>query len=94
MRWRPSRGLCRSGSRCDAWEDGRHLRGAQGGPEGQGAVARAALQHSYAAVRGDCERGHGRACGSAEHPGLKRGAFLICNELIFFLEGMRSDGGQ
>ena len=22
-------------------------------------------------------RGHGRACGSAEHPGLKRGAFLI-----------------
>ena len=22
MRWRPSRGLCRS-SRCDAWEDGR-----------------------------------------------------------------------
>ena len=37
----------------------------------------AALQHSYGAVRGDCERGHGRACGSAEHPGLKRGAFLI-----------------
>ena len=33
MRWRPSRGLCRSGSRCDAWEDGRHLRGAQGGPQ-------------------------------------------------------------
>ena len=32
MRWRPSRGLCRSGSRCDAWEDGRRLRGAQGGP--------------------------------------------------------------
>ena len=32
MRWRPSRDLCRSGSRCDAWEDGRHLRGAQGGP--------------------------------------------------------------
>ena len=28
MRWRPSRGLCRSGSRCDVWEDGRH----QGGP--------------------------------------------------------------
>ena len=77
--------------------DGRHLRSAQGGPsthggparEGQGAVARAALQHSYGAVRGDCERGHGRACGSAEHPGLKRGAFLIRffydpNELIFF----------
>ena len=32
VRWRPSRGLCRRGSRCDAWEDGRHLRGAQGGP--------------------------------------------------------------
>ena len=50
-----------------------------GGParEGQRAVARAALQHSYGAVRGDCERGHGRACGSAEHPGLKRGSFLI-----------------
>ena len=31
MRWRPSRAM-RSGSRCDAWEDGRHLRGAQGGP--------------------------------------------------------------
>ena len=32
MRWRPRRGLCRSGSRCDAWEDGRHLRGAQERP--------------------------------------------------------------
>ena len=71
MRWRPSRGLCRSGSRCDAWEGGRHLRGAQGGP-----------RLTYGAVRGDCARGHGRACGSAEHPGLKRGAFLICH---FFL---------
>ena len=30
VRWRPSRGLCRRGSRCDAWEDGRHLR-AHGG---------------------------------------------------------------
>ena len=30
MHWRPSRGLCRSW--CDAWEDGRHLRNAQGGP--------------------------------------------------------------
>ena len=38
MRWRPSRGLCRSGSRCEAWQDGRHLRAAQRGPrlmEGQ-----------------------------------------------------------
>ena len=32
---------------------------------GSGAVARAALQHSCGAVRGDCARGHGRACGSA-----------------------------
>ena len=29
MRWRPSRGLRRSGSRCEAWQDGRHLRAAQ-----------------------------------------------------------------
>ena len=50
-----------------------------GGParEGQRAVARAALQHSYGAVRGDCECGHDRACGSAEDPGLKQGSFLI-----------------
>ena len=27
MRWRPSRGLCRSGCRCEVWEDGRHVRG-------------------------------------------------------------------
>ena len=72
MRWRPSRGLCRSGSRCDAALKGQR--------ESQGAVARAALQHSYGAVRGDCARGHGRACGSA--PGLKRGAFLICHMFL------------
>ena len=38
MRWRPSRGLCRPGSRCEAWQDGRRLRAAQRGPrlmEGQ-----------------------------------------------------------
>ena len=52
-------------------------------PRRCGAPAAAALcgpsgrEHSYGAVQGDCERGHGRACGSAEHPGLKRGAFLI-----------------
>ena len=36
MRWR--RSLCRPGSRCEAWQDGRHLRAAQRGPrlmEGQ-----------------------------------------------------------
>ena len=32
MRWRPRRGLCRPGSRCGAWQDGRHLRAAQRGP--------------------------------------------------------------
>ena len=38
MRWRPRRGLCKPGSRCEAWQDGRHLRAAQRGPrlmEGQ-----------------------------------------------------------
>ena len=38
MRWRPRRSLCRPGSRCEAWQDGRHLRAAQRGPrlmEGQ-----------------------------------------------------------
>ena len=38
MRWRPRRGLCRPGSRCGTWQDGRHLRAAQRGPrlmEGQ-----------------------------------------------------------
>ena len=38
MRWRPRRSLCRPGSRCKAWQDGRHLRAAQQGPrlmEGQ-----------------------------------------------------------
>ena len=40
-----------------------------GGParEGQRAVAPAALQHSYGAVRGDCERGHGRARETEDH---------------------------
>ena len=38
MRWRPRQGLCKPGSRCKAWQDGRHLRAAQRGPrlmEGQ-----------------------------------------------------------
>ena len=37
--------------------------------EGQ-PIARAALQRSCRAVRGDCARGHGGACGAAEHSGL------------------------
>ena len=32
MLWRPSRKLCKSGNRCDAWVDGRHRRAAQRGP--------------------------------------------------------------
>ena len=76
MRWRPRRSLCRPGSRCEAWQDGRHLRAAQRGPrlmEGQYETvsqSRAALQRSCRAVRGDCARGHGGACGAAEHSGL------------------------
>ena len=76
MRWRPRRSLCRPGSRCEAWQDGRHLRAAQRGPrlmEGQYervSRSRAALQRSCCAVRGDCARGHGGACGAAEHSGL------------------------
>ena len=37
--------------------------------EGQ-PITRAALQCSCCAVRGDCARGHGGACGAAEHSGL------------------------
>ena len=37
--------------------------------EGQ-PIARAALQRSCRAVQGDCARGHGGACGAAEHSGL------------------------
>ena len=33
-------------------------------------ITRAALQRSCCAVRGDCARGHGEACGAAEHSGL------------------------
>ena len=38
--------------------------------EGQPAVTRADLQRSCCAVRRDCARGHGGACGAAEHSGL------------------------
>ena len=37
--------------------------------EGQ-PITRAALQRSCRAARGDCARGHGGACGAAEHSGL------------------------
>ena len=37
MRWRPSRQLC--SSRCDAWQDERHLRGVQGGASTHGGSA-------------------------------------------------------
>ena len=74
MERRPRRSLCRPGSRCEAWQDGRHLRAAQRGPrlmEGQ-PITRAALQRSCCVVRGDCARGHGGACGAAEHSRLDR----------------------
>ena len=60
----------------EAWQDGRHLRAAQRGPrlmEGQYervSQSREALQRSCCTVRGDCARGHGGACGAAEHSGL------------------------
>ena len=38
MRWRPSRGLCRSGSRCDAWED---KKTSEGRPRGKNGKSRA-----------------------------------------------------
>ena len=73
-----SRGLCRSGSWCDVWEDGRHLRGAQGGSR------RGVSQRGLGGSRASCfiaflqrcaRRLRARpqqSCGSAEHPGLKR----------------------
>ena len=65
----------RPGSRCEAWQDGRHLRAAQRGPrlmEGQyKRVSRSReLLYSIPAAQGDCARGHGGACGAAEHSGL------------------------
>ena len=62
---------CAGAAAGEAWEDGRHLRGAQGGPRLMGG------QRSYGAAQGDCDCGHGRACGSAEHPGLNRGSFFL-----------------
>ena len=43
--------------------------------EGQ-PIARAALQRSCRAARGDCARGHRGACGAAEHSGLDRSGFV------------------
>ena len=43
--------------------------------EGQ-PITRAALQRPCCAVRGDCARGHGGACGAAEHSGLDRSGFV------------------
>ena len=87
MRWRPRRSLCRPGSRCEAWQDGRHLRAAQRGPrlmEGQYERVSQSRELLYsvpaATVRGDCARGHGGACGAAEHSGL---GFLQWKKPIF-----------
>ena len=44
---------------------------ADGGAAREGQpITRAALQRSCRAVRGNCARGHGGACGAAEHSGL------------------------
>ena len=78
MRWRPRRGVAgRQAPRAaGAAADGGAVR------EGQ-PITRAALQRSCCAVRGDCARGHGGACGAAEHSGL--GGFLqgAWNKSIF-----------
>ena len=44
-------------------------------------------------MQGDRERGHGRACGSAEHPGLKRGSFLTRSVSRFFCSQERRSPG-
>ena len=63
--------------RCEAWQDGRHLRAAERGAAADGGAVRegqpitqAALQRSCCAVQGDCASGHGGPCGAAEHAGL------------------------
>ena len=69
MRWRPRRSLCRPGSRCEAWQDGRHLRAAQRGPrlmEGQYERVSQSRELLYSVPAALCERGH----GAAEHSGL------------------------
>ena len=43
--------------------------------EGQ-PITRAALQRPCCVVRGDCARGHGGACGAAEHSGLDHSGFV------------------
>ena len=63
MRWRPRRSCEAPGRAAGAAADGGAVR------EGQ-PITRAALQRSCCAVRGDCARGHGGACGAAEHSGL------------------------
>ena len=74
MRWRPSRGLCRSGSRCDAWALKGGLDSWEVSVRGSGG-SRASCSTAF--LRRCARRLRARACGSAEHPGLKRGAFLI-----------------
>ena len=73
-----------AGAAAGATRGRRHLRGAQGGPRLMGGQrervrgqSRELLYRISTALCEEIARGHGRACGSAEHPGLKRGAFLI-----------------
>ena len=63
MCWRLSRGLCRSGCRCEAWEDGRRLRGAQGPAREQ---SRELLYSIPTALCEEIASASPRLCGSAE----------------------------
>ena len=67
--WQPLRGVAGRqappGRAAGAAADGGAVR------EGQ-PITRAALQRPCCAVRGDCARGHGGACGAAEHSGLDK----------------------
>ena len=81
MRWRPRRGLCRPAAaaargRTAGTSARAAAAAADGGAVREGQpVTRAALQRSCCAVRQDCARGHGEACGAAEHSGLSLRAF-------------------
>ena len=83
MRWRPRRSLCRPGSRCEAWQDGRHLRAAQRGPrlmEGQYERVSQSRELLYSVPAALCEEIARAACGAAEHSGL---GFLQWKKPIF-----------
>ena len=76
MRWRPRRSLCRPGSRCEAWQDGRHLRAAQRGPrlmEGQYERVSQSRELLYSVPAALCEEIAHTATGGANQK-WRRGA--------------------